>query len=128
MENQDVKKPRKKKIALITGGVFVVLLAAVLIYGFVITRSGYWLISKFKSDTEEMKMSYTSASDTTQAIASEGFVLMQNNDNLLPLKTSAENKMKVNVFGMRGVQLVYNAGGSSASNVEKYSFRRCLKR
>lgn len=109
------KKGKKRSVIL---GIVALLLAIILIYGFVITNSGYWLISKFKPDSLEQKASFTSASDTTRAISDEGFVLMQNNDQLLPLTTSAEKKMNINVFGMRGVQLVYNAGGSSASNVE----------
>jgi beta-glucosidase len=112
----ETAKKRKKLPVVI--GVTAVILAAILVYGFVITKSGYWLIAKFKPDTVEQKASFTSAADTTRAISDEGFVLMQNNDNLLPLKTSADSKMNINVFGMRGVQLVYNAGGSSASNVE----------
>lgn len=120
METKNAKKKmgKGKKAGIIAAIVFVVLIAAVLIYGFVITRSGYWLISRFSPDTEAKKMSYTSASDTTQVIADEGFVLMKN-DGLLPLATAADNKTAINLFGMRGVQLVYNAGGSSASNVEK---------
>lgn len=116
------KMSKGKKIGLIVGGIGVALIAIVLIYGFVITKSGYWLLAKFTPDSEEQQLSFTSASDSVRTIADEGFVLMQNNDNLLPLTTSAEAKTKLNVFGMRAISLVYNAGGSSASNVEK-----CIK-
>jgi len=112
---ETVKKRKKLPIVI---GVSALILAVILVYGFVITKSGYWLVAKFKPDTIEQKASFTSASDTTKAIADEGFVLMQNNDSLLPLKTSADSKQNLNIFGMRGVQLVYNSGGSSASNVE----------
>lgn len=116
------KMSKGKKIGLISAGVFVVILAAALIYAFVITKSGYWLISKFKADTPEQKLSFASASDTVRSIADEGFVLLKNDGDLLPLSTSADNKQKINLFGMRSISLVYNAGGSSASNVEK-----CIK-
>ena len=121
MEQSKAKKPLSKgaKIGIGVAIAVVVLLAAVLVYAFVITNSGYWFLSKFKADTPEQQMSYTSASDTSQTIADEGFVLMQNNEDLMPLATSAENKTKINVFGMRAVQLVYNAGGSAASVVDK---------
>ena len=119
MEQSKAKKPLSKgaKIGIGVAIAVVVLLVAVLVYAFVITNSGYWFLSKYKADTPEQQMSYTSASDTSQTIADEGFVLMQNNEDLMPLATSAENKTKVNVFGMRAVQLVYNAGGSAASPV-----------
>lgn len=113
------KMSRAKKIWLSISGGVAVLLAVVLVYGFVITSSGYWLISKFTPDSEEVKQSFTSAAATTQTIADEGFVLMQNDDNFLPLKTSADAKTGINLFGMRAVQLVYNSGGSSASNVDR---------
>ena len=121
MEQSKAKKPLSKgaKIGIGVAIAVVVLLAAVLVYAFVITNSGYWFLSKFKADTPEQQMSYTSASDTSQTIADEGFVLMQNNEDLMPLATSAENKTKINVFGMRAVQLAYNAGGSAASVVDK---------
>lgn len=113
------KKRRGKKGWLIAGVAFVLVLAFLLVYAFVFTRTGHWLISRFQPDTEEQKLSYTSASDTTQAIADEGFVLLRNEDGLLPLQTSADDKQELSLFGMRSVQLVYNAGGSSASNVER---------
>ena len=111
-------KKRGKKGWLIAGVAFLLVLAFLLVYAFVFTRTGYWLLSRFQPDTEEQKMSYSSASDTTQAIADEGFVLLKN-DGLLPLPTAEDDKAGISLFGMRSVQLVYNAGGSSASNVER---------
>ena len=89
------------------------MIAAVLVYGFVLTRTGYWLLAKFTPDSPEQQMSYTSASDTVRQIAEEGFVLMQNNDGLLPLSGGPE-KTKINLFGIRSIQMVYN-GGPAAS-------------
>ena len=119
MEESKKKPKNGKKIGLIVGISVVALVVIVLVYGFVITKSGYWLLSKFTPDTPEQQMSYTSAFDTAQTIAQEGFVLMQNNDGLLPLTASPEAPAKLNVFGMRSVQLIYNAGGSAASVVDK---------
>lgn len=113
------KLSRAKKIWITVGSVIVAIIAIVLIYAFVITRSGYWFISTLQPDSEEQQLAFSSAAETTQVIGDEGFVLMHNDDDLLPLTTSADDPAGINVFGMRGVQLVYNAGGSSASNVDE---------
>lgn len=112
-------KRRGRKGWLIAGISFLLVLTFLLLYAFVFTRAGYWLVSRFQPDTEEQKMSYSSASDTTTAIADEGFVLLKNVAGLLPLQSTADAKTRISLFGMRSVQLVYNAGGSSASNVER---------
>ena len=121
MENAQPKKKmsRGKKAGIIVGAILALLIAAVLVYGFVLTRTGYWLIAKFTPDTPEQQLSYTYASDTVRQIAEEGFVLMQNNDDLLPLASTAENPGKINLFGIRSIQMVYNGGGSAASDVTK---------
>jgi beta-glucosidase len=108
-----------KKIGLIAGIAVVVLLAITAIYGFVITRSGYWLLSRLRSDTPEQKLAYSSASDTVRTIAEEGIVLLRNEGELLPIETRAGAKTKINLFGIRSIQLVYNGGGSTASDVSK---------
>lgn len=120
MDNQKAKKPLSKgtKIGVGVGAAVVVLLIAALYYVFVVTNLGKFFLAQFKSDTPEQQLSFSSASDTARTIADEGFVLMQNIDGLLPLSTSADSKVKLNLFGMRAISLVYNAGGSSSSNVE----------
>ncbi|WP_163581023.1 glycoside hydrolase family 3 C-terminal domain-containing protein [Gracilibacillus saliphilus] len=112
------KMSRKKRNILIASfSTLFILIAGVLIYGFVITSSGYWLIEKFKPDTEEQKLAFSSAKETVEKITDEGFVLMQNKDDLLPILTSEEEKAKINIFGMRAVQTLYNSGGSTATDV-----------
>lgn len=118
MEDAKKKMSRGKRIGLIAGAAAILLVAAILVYAFVITKSGYWFIAQFTPDTPEQQLSFASASDTARTIADEGFVLMQNNDSLLPLETSPDNKTKLNLFGMRSISMVYNAGGSSSSNVD----------
>ncbi|MDR2071384.1 MAG: glycoside hydrolase family 3 C-terminal domain-containing protein [Treponema sp.] len=108
-----------KKTGLIAGITIVVLLGITALYGFVITRSGYWLLSRFRSDTPAQKLAYSSASDTVRTIAEEGIVLLKNEGALLPIETRAEAKTKINLFGIRSIQLVYNGGGSTASDVTK---------
>ena len=119
MENKKKEAGTKKKKWPIILTVAVVLVAAVLLYGFVFTKSGYWLIAKLTPDTPEQQMVYSSASDTARTIAEEGIVLLENDENLLPLATSAENKTRLNLFGIRSVQMIYNGGGSAATDVTK---------
>jgi beta-glucosidase len=109
---------KRKKLPFIICGAVVLLLGIIAIYGFVITKSGYWLLSQLRPDTPEQKLAFSSASDTVRKIAEEGIVLMQNDGGLLPLAGGG----KVNLFGIRSVQLVYNGGGSAASDVSK-----CIK-
>ncbi|WP_078549506.1 glycoside hydrolase family 3 N-terminal domain-containing protein [Litchfieldia alkalitelluris] len=115
--SEKTKMSKKKRNILISLSALFLLVAGVLVYGFVITSSGYWLIAKFKGDTEEQKLSYSSAVETIEKITDEGFVLMQNNDNFLPIATSEEEKAKINVFGTRSVVTLFNSGGSTATDV-----------
>jgi beta-glucosidase len=108
-----------KKIGLVSGITVAALLVITVVYGFVITRSGYWLLSRFRPDTPEQKLAYSSASDTVRSIAEEGIVLLRNEEGLLPVETSENTKTKLNLFGIRSIQLVYNGGGSTASDVTK---------
>ncbi|MBU7595765.1 glycoside hydrolase family 3 N-terminal domain-containing protein [Metabacillus halosaccharovorans] len=116
-QTEKTKMSKKKRNILISLSALVVLLGGVLLYGFVITSSGYWLLAKFKPDTEEQKLSYSTAVETVEKITDEGFVLMQNNDNFLPIATSEQEKAKINVFGTRSVVTLFNSGGSSATDV-----------
>ena len=50
-------------------------------------------------------------------ICEEGFVLLKNEDNVLPLATSASDPKKVSVFGKNSVNLVYGGSGSGAGDV-----------
>jgi len=110
---------KKKRNWLIALGALIVIIIGVLYYAFVVTSAGNWLLAKFKPDTEEQKLSYSSAIETIEKITDEGFVLMQNKDNFLPIATSAENKTKLNVFGTRAISTLFNSGGSTATDVTK---------
>ncbi len=54
--------------------------------------------------------SLANANSVNQECCEEGFVLLKNQDNALPLSSSA----RVSVFGMNSVNLVYGGSGSSA--------------
>lgn len=113
------KMSKKKRNWLIALGGFIVLVVGILYYAFVITSAGNWFLAKFKPDTEEQKMSYSTAIETIEKITDEGFVLMQNNDGFLPMASTEENKAKLNVFGTRSVVTLFNSGGSTATDVTK---------
>lgn len=112
-------KMSKKKRNILIGilSTLVVIIVGILYYAFVVTTIGSWFLSRFTSDTEQQELSYSSAIETTEMIADEGFVLMQNNDNLLPLSTSENEKKPINLFGSRGVVTLFNSGGSTATDV-----------
>lgn len=110
---------KKKRNGLIAIGALILIIVGILYYAFVVTSAGNWLVAKFKPDTEEQKLSYSSAVETIEMITDEGFVLMQNDGQLLPIATSADNKAKLNVFGTRSVVTLFNSGGSTATDVTK---------
>ncbi|PXW92098.1 beta-glucosidase [Streptohalobacillus salinus] len=117
--NKEKRMSKKKRHVLIGVGIsFVLIIAALLYYAFVITTAGQWFLSKFTPDTEQQQVAFSSALETTELIADEGFVLMKNDDNLLPLSTSENKKTKINLFGTRSVVTLFNSGGSTATNVE----------
>ena len=113
--NNKIRK--RKKGGFIALGVVGFLVVALFVYGFVITNVGAYVISRFAPDTEIQVASFQSAKETTQLIAEEGIVLMQNHDDLLPLTAPEGEEIPINLFGMRSVQLVYNGGGSTATDV-----------
>lgn len=58
------------------------------------------------------------AKQTTEAIAGEGMVLLKNDPDVLPLKTSktGDTDKKVSVFGRRSVDTVYGGTGSGSGD------------
>ena len=58
---------------------------------------------------------HTAAAETARKIAQGGIVLLENTDCLLPLPKGS----KLNLVGLRCVQMNYNGGGSAASDESK---------
>lgn len=52
----------------------------------------------------------------TEKIADEGFVLLENKNNVLPLDITNEMEKKINVFGQASVKMVYGGIGSGAGD------------
>lgn len=65
----------------------------------------------FKPDYKSKEETLREANKLNEKIAGEGFVLLKNNDNVLPLK----NKNNISVFGKNSVNLVYGGSGSGGS-------------
>ena len=64
----------------------------------------------FKSEAKTKKEAFANASKFNEEICEEGFVLLKNTDNALPLK---DNEKSVSVFGKNTVDLVYSGSGSA---------------
>lgn len=66
-------------------------------------------------ESAEEAAAHRAAAETAREIARGGIVLLQNNENLLPLPKGS----KLNLVGLRCVQMNYNGGGSAASDESK---------
>ena len=53
-----------------------------------------------------------------EAVVGEGAVLLKNDNNALPIKTSADNKAKVSLFSASSIDLAVTGGGSGANNTK----------
>ena len=68
-----------------------------------------------QKETEAEKAAHEAAAQTARQIAQGGIVLLRNEDNLLPLPKGS----RLNLVGLRCVQMNYNGGGSAASDESK---------
>lgn len=106
---------KKKKFRIIMSSLLSILLIigvggniALAYYSDVITS----YFSKIDITTQESKEARAYSEEVTEKITDEGIVLLQNNDNMLPMTT---NK-KVNVFGWSFTAPVYLGSGSGAAD------------
>lgn len=72
----------------------------------------------FTSEYSSKKESTTAGNNLNVEIAEEGFVLLLNEDETLPIATSGSNKAKVSVFGHNSINLVLGGSGSGAISSE----------
>ena len=68
-----------------------------------------------EKESEGEKAAHKNAAETAREIARGGIVLLHNADDLLPLRKGS----KLNLVGLRCVQMNYNGGGSAASDESK---------
>lgn len=69
----------------------------------------------FTTDTPEAEAARVNAKDVAQQITDEGLVLLENEDNVLPLK----DEKKLNVFGFGAMNYKMGGGGSGATNLDQ---------
>jgi len=68
----------------------------------------------FTSDFDTKREATAAGEKLTEEICEEGFVLLKNENNALPLATSSTAKAKISVFGKNSTNLVYGGTGSGA--------------
>ena len=68
-----------------------------------------------QKETEEEHRAHEAAAETARKIAQGGIVLLENEDALLPLPKGS----RLNLVGLRTVQMAFNGGGSAASDESK---------
>lgn len=65
-------------------------------------------------DTKEKAREH--GNEVNRRVAEEGIVLLKNEKETLPLKTSKEDKKKISVFGKNSVNLAYSGSGSGGGD------------
>lgn len=68
--------------------------------------------SYYEKTTESKQAARENSNEVNKKVADEGFVLLKNQNNSLPLKAGA----KISVFGKNSAKLVYGTSGSGASS------------
>lgn len=82
---------------------------------FVVLKVQRNLSKRIKPITNAEQQAHLDAMTAARKIAQSGIVLLQNTEDLLPLSKGA----KLNLIGLRCVQMNYNGGGSAASDESK---------
>ncbi|CEE00733.1 glycoside hydrolase family 3 N-terminal domain-containing protein [Caldifermentibacillus hisashii] len=113
------KTKNKKRSRIIWRSVLSVLLviaigANIALYHFSDVISAYF--STIDMDSKEAVAARETSTKLVEKIADEGIVLLKNDDNTLPLKTSQEKKTKVNVFGWSFTNPIYGGTGSGSAD------------
>ncbi|GFP74463.1 glycoside hydrolase family 3 protein [Clostridium fungisolvens] len=113
------KKMSKKKSRIITRSILAGLLVIVFgvniaLYQFREIITSYF--TTMNTTSKESVAARDKSKKLVEQIADEGIVLLQNKDNTLPLKTTATNKTKVNVFGWSFTNPIYGGTGSGSTD------------
>lgn len=75
------------------------------------------VVSMYIPKTQSKLAAYENAAKTNIEVCEEGFVLLKNEGNALPVKKGA----KVSIFGKNSVNLAYSGGGSGSFSIEESS-------
>lgn len=68
----------------------------------------------------EKQAVYEAANLLNEEIAGEGFVLLKNEGNALPISTSEDSKAKISVFGKNSADIVFGGSGSGAGKSDSF--------
>jgi beta-glucosidase len=116
------KKMSKKKFRIVWSSVLSVLLVIVVSANVALAQFSDVISSYFSTidlESAEAVEARENSELLVGQIADEGIVLLQNNENALPIQTSGDNKTKVNVFGWSFTAPIYGGTGSGASDASK---------
>ena len=118
-----IKHKQEKKIRMSLKYIFLSL-GLVLIIGINMLVSnasvfaGQFLL-KVNVNEDEYNKTYEDSRNLVEEIANEGFVLLENKNNVLPLDIAKENEKNINIFGQASVNLTYGGGGSGSGDETK---------
>lgn len=116
------KKMSKKKFRIVWSSVLSVLLVLAVAANVALAQFSDVITSYFSTidlDSPEAIKAREKSEALVEQIADEGIVLLQNNENALPIQTSEDSKTKVNVFGWSFTAPIYGGTGSGASDESK---------
>lgn len=107
--------PKMKKLGLVVIALIMALtmIANGAIFGFNNIINQHF--ASVKVDDMELDEATQGSKDMTTRLEEEGIVLLENKNNVLPLKDTK----KINVFGISSLRLVYGGSGSGASDETK---------
>lgn len=111
------KVGRRVKVSLLSLCLVVLFVANFLIYQFNIVIGQYMQRPNINEDMIEEVVQ--NSKDFTEEIEDEGIVLLENENNVLPLNTSSEKETNINLFGQSSISLTYGGSGSGSSDETK---------
>lgn len=108
------KKARRVKASLLSLALVAIFVAnfAVFKYNIVIER----YLKKSSISQENIEEAKNTSKELTEQIQDEGMVLLENKNKALPLNTSDDKEVNVNIFGQSSVSLTYGGSGSGSSD------------
>ncbi len=114
------KNPTKKKVkrrilsTLLSIGLILVIVFNGAVYNFNVVVGTF--LSKADVNQEDIADAEIASKDISEKITDDGFVLLENKENALPLDTDNDKEKNINVFGIGSVNTVYGGSGSGAGD------------
>ncbi|MEK4149879.1 glycoside hydrolase family 3 N-terminal domain-containing protein [Robertmurraya sp. FSL W8-0741] len=116
------KKMSKKKFRIVWSSILSVLLVIIVAANVALAQFSDVISAYFSTidlESAEAVEARQKSEGIVEQIADEGIILLQNNDNTLPIQTSEDNKAKVNVFGWSFTEPIYGGTGSGSADASK---------